>query len=472
MKKAIIKLAVFISLIVIILLVTSEIFRPKHLEQPNNTTVKMDGYYALENNSLDVLFLGSSNAYYGFNPAVVYNETGLNSYVFAGESQSIETTYYFLIEALKTQQPEIVVIDVFGMLPEIDEYNNANVIQRNIENLNFSLNKVNAYIDLIDKPLGIFDIFTYHNRLAELKKFELTYSFEKHFDDYFGYTLGYPSSNEVIELPIVGLNDYQVPEVRIEYLEKIINLLDKNNIELLLVKTPILLSDDNFTSLDTITNYCEDNEIVFIDFNNEDYEIDYKQNRDGDVWHANVRGAKKLSTYIGTYIYDNYDIKNNNDLYRAQYLSLYSKTNQVVLRYEDDHEKFFKYLKNEDVTYVISYQQNDYFYLDSISLSYLIDLGINLENFENRNNFVYICDNNKIKYENTTTEDFEYLLSNLRYNINIKQNDGYMDISYNNDLNPKFVGINISIIDNNTGNKISDVAIATTGYIQLLRLKY
>jgi hypothetical protein len=203
MKKAIIKLAVFISLIVIILLVTSEIFRPKHLEQPNNTTVKMDGYYALENNSLDVLFLGSSNAYYGFNPAVVYNETGLNSYVFAGESQSIETTYYFLIEALKTQQPEIVVIDVFGMLPEIDEYNNANVIQRNIENLNFSLNKVNAYIDLIDKPLGIFDIFTYHNRLAELKKFELTYSFEKHFDDYFGYTLGYPSSNEVIELPIV-----------------------------------------------------------------------------------------------------------------------------------------------------------------------------------------------------------------------------------------------------------------------------
>jgi hypothetical protein len=270
----------------------------------------------------------------------------------------------------------------------------------------------------------------------------------------------------------VGLNDYQVPEVRIEYLEKIINLLDKNNIELLLVKTPILLSDDNFTSLDTITNYCEDNEIVFIDFNNEDYEIDYKQNRDGDVWHANVRGAKKLSTYIGTYIYDNYDIKNNNDLYRAQYLSLYSKTNQVVLRYEDDHEKFFKYLKNEDVTYVISYQQNDYFYLDSISLSYLIDLGINLENFENRNNFVYICDNNKIKYENTTTEDFEYLLSNLRYNINIKQNDGYMDISYNNDLNPKFVGINISIIDNNTGNKISDVAIATTGYIQLLRLKY
>ena len=62
--------------------------------------------YALEEYSMDILFMGTSHTYYGFNPSVIYEKTGLNSYVFAGECQPMSITYHYFKEALKTQSPK------------------------------------------------------------------------------------------------------------------------------------------------------------------------------------------------------------------------------------------------------------------------------------------------------------------------------------------------------------------------------
>ena len=468
MKRAIIKSTVFICLVLSVLLVTSEVFRPKHLEPPNDTTIKTDGFYALDEDSLDVLFLGSSNAYYGFNPGVIYRETGLNSYVFAGECQSIETTYYFLREALKTQHPEIVVLDSFGIIPEVDEYNNSNVIQRNIENLNLSVNKVEAYIDLLDKPLGIFDIITYHNRIDELQSYEILYPFQKHFDSNFGYTLGYPSTDELSDPPLLSVSDYEIPELKLEYLDRIRELLDSEGIELILVKTPIMLDDDNYTALRELGDYCDVNDIPFLDFN--ELDIDYLRNRDGDVWHANVRGAYKISSYLGEYLDENYSLKRSSEGYAGLYNELYVRTERIILKSEADYYRYFDFLRHEDVTYFISYQTGESFHLDEASLGHLNDLGLDLDGYANDYNFVLICTNEKVLYDRRDNEDFEYLYTGNGYKVSISQENGYVDVSYNDGgPNAKFVGVNISVIDNVTGEKLSDVTLDTSGYVQLLR---
>ena len=54
----------------------SIVLRPKYYEAPDDMTNKTEGFYALEKDSLDVLFLGSSHSYYAFNPAIIWKKKG------------------------------------------------------------------------------------------------------------------------------------------------------------------------------------------------------------------------------------------------------------------------------------------------------------------------------------------------------------------------------------------------------------
>ena len=65
-----------------------------------------------------MLFFGSSMVYCDVVPAIIWEETGLRSYVMAGPEQTIPITYYYLREACKTQSPQAVVIELTGDQPE------------------------------------------------------------------------------------------------------------------------------------------------------------------------------------------------------------------------------------------------------------------------------------------------------------------------------------------------------------------
>ncbi len=71
-----------------------------------------ENYTQEPKNSIDVLFLGSSMAYCNVNPAVIYRQSGLTSYVVAGPELSMPITYYYLREALRTQSPQAVCLEV------------------------------------------------------------------------------------------------------------------------------------------------------------------------------------------------------------------------------------------------------------------------------------------------------------------------------------------------------------------------
>lgn len=135
MKKiaGFIKLIFLIGCIICMVLYASAVVRPKYEELPNDLTAKIKGFYALEDNTMDVLFMGTSHTYYGFNPSILYKETGLSSYVFAGECQPISVTYHYLVEALKTQSPSLVVLDVFALLPTSYKCQNNGIIKKNLE---------------------------------------------------------------------------------------------------------------------------------------------------------------------------------------------------------------------------------------------------------------------------------------------------------------------------------------------------
>ncbi len=86
-------------------------------------------YNKAPKNSIDLLFVGSSHSYLGFNTKIFDNSFNINSYNFATGAQSIEGSYYAIMEILKKQSPKIIVLEAFSLYleSEKDKKSNAGV---------------------------------------------------------------------------------------------------------------------------------------------------------------------------------------------------------------------------------------------------------------------------------------------------------------------------------------------------------
>ncbi len=92
-----------------IFLLLQPFFVPKF--QRDSTSI-VNGFYKLEEDSLDVLFLGASQMFCGVNAQKLTEEYGISSYDFGASAQSLNITDYYLREALKTQKPKLVMVEV------------------------------------------------------------------------------------------------------------------------------------------------------------------------------------------------------------------------------------------------------------------------------------------------------------------------------------------------------------------------
>ena len=71
-------------------------------------------FYMLDEDSVDVLILGSSHAFENINTGFLFDSYGIASYVLSGSVQPYWNTYYYLTEALKTQQPKVIILDAYA----------------------------------------------------------------------------------------------------------------------------------------------------------------------------------------------------------------------------------------------------------------------------------------------------------------------------------------------------------------------
>ena len=78
---------------VVITLVNYVITPKKYIEDLWPTTTTFKGFYKMDRDSIDVLFLGSSHAAAAFNPQVIYDKYGITSYNLASEQQNLVVSY-------------------------------------------------------------------------------------------------------------------------------------------------------------------------------------------------------------------------------------------------------------------------------------------------------------------------------------------------------------------------------------------
>jgi hypothetical protein len=120
-----------------------------------------------------------------------------------------------------------------------------------------------------------------------------------------------------------------------EYLERIIELCSKNDIELMLINTGYNGNDEMILFADSIPEIAKENGLKYVDYTAMDlvdYSCDFQTNAENT--HVNVSGAVKLTRHLGQYLIDNN-------------LASDHRNEAGVDKWEMDYQKYQKYILQE-----------------------------------------------------------------------------------------------------------------------------
>ena len=162
MKRRIIAGAVFLALLAALVVRAGYVLPPERSTFGGGWSM----YLQERRDSIDVLFLGSSVAYCDVVPAELYARTGLTSFVMAGPEQTFSITYDYLREALLTQSPSAVFLEVSAVA--FGRY--MGFTKANISPMPWSAARIDATLRGAERSewAGLFfPLYNYHDRFGD-----------------------------------------------------------------------------------------------------------------------------------------------------------------------------------------------------------------------------------------------------------------------------------------------------------------
>ena len=110
--KQLIKSVSFLLILILLLAAGSRLFLPKdNRSESGMEELAANGILGERDSSIDVLFIGDSEAVSSFSPMEMWNQHGFTSYVCATSGQPMNLSYYYLVRAFQKQTPKVVVLE-------------------------------------------------------------------------------------------------------------------------------------------------------------------------------------------------------------------------------------------------------------------------------------------------------------------------------------------------------------------------
>ena len=310
----IIKFASFVfAFFVVLQCISLAGFSEKSATKFNN--IKKDAYSFMndEENTLQIVSIGNSDVYSGLVPLDLWKEYGYTTTVCASVHQSILESNDLLREIYKTQKPKLVLIEA-DMFYDDEESVVENEIKKS--------NKLSDFFDKMNpdnfsrRVEGVYTIFKFHNYWKGGRSNSKSAPYNSH---------GYKYNTEVCKLKYV---DYMQPTDQAahiktlfcEQLNDMIELCRENGSEVLLISLPSI-GAWNYERHNGVEAYAKENNLAFLDLNlywNE-IGIDMTNCFRDEGNHLNYDGAKKVTSYIGKYVKENYALEDlrGNEKYEA-----------------------------------------------------------------------------------------------------------------------------------------------------------
>ncbi len=293
-----------------IIVVLFYLYLPPH-ENCIDTMNKTVGY-----NHVDILCVGSSHMFCGLNPAQMYKDHGFAAYIIAHGSQSPWQSYYYLKEALRTQTPQLVILDVYMFQYDYEAYQDYQTVV-NLLNTPLSCNKISALnASVAESKLNILLRFPYiYDEYDEWPGFTL--------EKYYGnedYSLGfnYDNTTDKKEIEEYGIGEadnvtsvHKINEKNEEYLRKIVCYCKDRGIEIVLINAPWpFVGYDSQARFNYIDQIASEYDICFIDGNRkwDDIGVDWTTDSMGNGGHLNYSGVTKFTAYTDRILERNFKL--------------------------------------------------------------------------------------------------------------------------------------------------------------------
>ncbi len=330
MKKllTIIRSVVFICLLLLITAVLNHALSPywRYSDDPDEAgeSDRYELFYTLERNSLDYLVLGPSNSYHSIDPMQVYARGGHTGYDLGSPSQTMGCSYYWLLEALKYQNPAVVFVDTGSFAREVP---NAERILKCLIPMRPSLLKLKAIEECTDEKdvrlTALFPLYEFHSRWEE---FSLKDARRVRYDPYLirGATVRFVSLNEVdadkmnlrehrdVYLDEDGkafsvLDELSVTEASPVYFREIAKECSARGIKCVPVKFPTKNWDPRWSAL--TADAISSTGLQLIDLTGgeegESIGINWKKDSFDNGRHLNYFGMVKTSAWLSDFLEEN-----------------------------------------------------------------------------------------------------------------------------------------------------------------------
>ena len=306
MKKNLLKIISFVLIFALLVVGYSELIRDKESS--------FEDFYDLPKDSVDVFIVGSSHAYSGYIPAVLWEEYGISAYNVYAWAMPMWTAYHYVKEGLKTQSPSVVCLDVstlwYGAGYETEQIDEIDF--NNNQNLRFGLNRYELLLASLfngstPRTLGeVNDVTRYHNRWRSW--FSSTDNSSS--DSDISFLRNFGALYTTVDYELLNLNFYKdmlAPRDDVlKYLNKLYDLSLKEDFHLVFLLTPCDMTKNAVFVANYVKEYCRLNNIDFLDFMDQSqYNFDLQFDM-ADVDHLNYHGAFKATRYLGEFLKENF----------------------------------------------------------------------------------------------------------------------------------------------------------------------
>ncbi len=318
------------AFVVIFAFIFNNISRTFTISSEDHEYQFMAGLYEEEENSLDAVYIGSSNVYAFWNPLVAWEEYGIAVHTYASSSQPFMIAKYLLKEARKTQPDAVYIFntntvcnDGLGGLADNDV-----AMHRVLDSMPASLNKIEltnymanvADFSWSERMEYFFPIIKYHSRWNELD--ESYYNAELNgfkgadtYDYYFG------NVKDVSDKYVTTSKKGEISDELKQSVTDLLDYCDQQKVKAVFVTAPraekkkadvakinavnAIIESRGYPMLDLIENYEDAN----LDFTQ-----DYYNRR-----HTNIHGSIKYTHYLSEYLIENYGFrdKRNDPAYES-----------------------------------------------------------------------------------------------------------------------------------------------------------
>ena len=275
-------------------------------------------FYSIdETKNVNIIFLGSSHCYRSFIPSVFDSINNISSFNLGSSSQTPQTSYFVLKEALRYKKVDKVILEVYsGSISTFDNFANALLNFDMIKSIDVKVPLMLTADNYTDMLEAILPAYRYNNYLSTLYKnievkdvsvsedgLTMKYSDKGYVKTIAGSSFVFKSNFDSVIIDRTQFSDKNINSISM-----ISEMCKENNIELILVTQPLnpnyYRSIKNYSVFhNTIDSIAINNNIKYIDGNYHP-EIGLTHKDFYDTGHMLYSGAVKFSTWFANELKD------------------------------------------------------------------------------------------------------------------------------------------------------------------------